>query len=104
VYSFALLALAWLLPPLIVALGNDHRVAWVTVLRFSFAVVVGWLLFYGYALSHAWEPASGSLPSEGDGAKTVFAAFFGWVIPALCGGLSCWLHRFFIRRNVRAAT
>jgi len=104
VYSSALLALAWLLPPLVVALGNAHRVAWATALRFAAAIAIGWRLFYRYALSHAWGPSAGSLPPDGDGARMVFAVFFGWVIPTACGGVSWWLHRFSIRRNVRAAS
>jgi hypothetical protein len=89
---------------LIVALGNKHRAAVATALRFIVAVSVGWVLMYVYALQFTWSPELGSLPPDGDGAKIVFAMLFGWVIPAGVSVAGWWLQRRVVRGNVRAAS
>ena len=101
-HSIALLTLACLLPPFIVIFGNDHRAFRATALRFFVATGIGWLLFYVYASSFAW--AGVGLPPDGDGARMVFALFFGWVAPAVLSAVGWWLHRLVASRDVRAAS
>ena len=87
------------LPYLAFAVHNSFRRNWLTLLRALIAIGIGWLFLFAYAVavdgvnrSAAFTPEEIESVNSGDGARFVFAAGLGWVLPALIVGAGWLMH------------